>query len=81
MDTHFILALLSILIITIARSISVVLMNLANKEKPMNKVFRSALMIASCFCETVWAVIVSVFAGAVAVHAEFSSVLDKHICI
>jgi len=81
MNTHFIPALLTILIITIPRVISVVLMNLANKEKPMNKIFRTTLMIASCFCETVWAGIVSVFAGALAVHSELSSVLDKRICI
>lgn len=47
----------------------------------MNKVFRSTLMLASCICETLWAGIVSVVAGAISGHSEFISVLAKRFSI
>lgn len=79
MAAPFIPALIVMLVITILRYSSVVLMNLANKEKPMNKLFRFTLMIASCICETLWAGIVSVVASAIPSHSELISVLAKHI--
>ncbi|EBW5188276.1 hypothetical protein DPS63_05865 [Salmonella enterica subsp. enterica serovar Heidelberg] len=78
MIAPFIPALIAIIVISLLRFVSVVMMNLANKEKPMNKVFRSILMFASCVCETLWAGIVSVVAGAVSGHSEIISVLAKH---
>lgn len=79
MAAPFILALIVILVIAILRYSSLVLMNLANKENPMNKLLRFTLMIASCICETLWAGIVSVVASAISGHAELILVLAKHI--
>ncbi|TCW42922.1 hypothetical protein [Phytobacter diazotrophicus] len=76
MAAPFVPAVTLILFITILRYLGVVLMNLANKEKPMNKLFRFTLMNASCLCETMWAGIVGVVAsGALSVQP----LLGKHI--
>ena len=81
MSTPFIPALIVMSVISLLRLVSVVLMNHVNKEKPMNKVFRSTPMLASCICETLWAGIVSVVAGAISGHSEFISVLAKRFSI
>lgn len=79
MAAPFIIPAMSLtLFITILRYLSIVLMNLANKEKPMNKLFRFTLMNASCLCKTMWAGIVGVVAsGAIAVQP----LLDKRISL
>lgn len=77
MSMPFIPALIIMSVISLLRLVSVVLMNHVNKEKPMNKVFRSILMFASCICETLWTGIVSVAAGAIPGHSESISALAK----
>lgn len=78
MSMPFIPALIIMSVISLLRLVSVVLMNHVNKEKPMNKVFRSILMFASCIGETLWAGIVSVAAGAIPGHSESISVQAKY---
>ena len=75
---HFIPVLVVMSVILLLRLVSVVMMNHLHKEKPMNKLFRSTLVIASCICETLWAGIVSIAAGAISGHSESFSVLAKH---
>ncbi|OMQ18963.1 hypothetical protein BMI79_21620 [Serratia oryzae] len=67
--------------IILIRCASIVLMNFANEKKPMKKLFRYTLIVATAFCETIWAGITGVVSGAMTGQTGLTSGLAKRISL